>query len=97
MSNCVCIQRTVFKNYPNGDESYGYRMYDDHAQAYSNILSEKDMELPPEKFLGEIKQWFSQAENDMFDYALERGWIEIDGEDYELELNDNEWSLKKEV
>lgn len=97
MSNCVCIQRTVFKNYPSGNETYGYRMYDEYAKEYSNNLTKEQMDLPPEEFLREVKQWFSQVENEMFDYALERGWIEIDGEDYELELNDNEWSLKKEA
>jgi hypothetical protein len=85
----------VFQNYPIGDTSYGYRMYDEYAKEYNNSMSKEDMELPPEEFLRKIKEWFGEVENEMFDYALERGWIEIDGEDYNLELNDKEWSLKK--
>ncbi len=96
MSNLVCIQRTEFNDYPNGDKTYGYRMYDEYAKEYNNSLSKEDMELPPEEFLRKIIDWFGEVEGEMFEYALEHGFIEIDGEHFKLILNDGEWKLEKE-
>lgn len=96
MSNLVCIKRTVFKNYSDGNETYGYRMYDEYNKEYSNTMERVDMDLPPEEFLRKMQVWFNETEGEMFDDALEKGWIEIDGEDYRLELDENGWSLKKE-
>ena len=48
MSNRVCIQPTVFKNYPDGEESYGVRVFDDYEQAYDNYwdkIPDDDMEV----------------------------------------------------
>ena len=34
--NRVVLQTTVFTNYPSGDKTYGYRIYDGHGQSYHN-------------------------------------------------------------
>ncbi len=94
MSNCVYIQRTVFTNYPNGNETYGYRMYDNTAQIYNNNVSKEVMELPPEKFLKAAVDCFGFDEDRMFDYALDRGYIDIDGEDYKLTRTADGWEVE---
>lgn len=46
--NRVTIQTTVFENYPQGDKTYGYRMYDDHGQTYLNTwesIPNDDLEI----------------------------------------------------
>lgn len=46
--NRATLQATVFENRPQGDKTYGYRIYDDYANAYNNILEsipDDDLEL----------------------------------------------------
>lgn len=48
MSNRVTIQPTIFRNHPNGEETYGFRAYDDYAQIYNNTwesIPDDDLEI----------------------------------------------------
>jgi len=48
MSNRVTVQATVFKNHPQGLETFGYRMFDDYDQTYDNTFDavpDNDLEL----------------------------------------------------
>ncbi len=41
--NRVFIEPTKFTNLRGGEESFGWRAFDDYAQAYDNTWSKKDM------------------------------------------------------
>lgn len=46
--NCITLQATKFVNLPQGDETIGWRMYDNHGQTYDNTLESlvtEDLEL----------------------------------------------------
>jgi hypothetical protein len=94
--NRPCIQRTVFKNYGSNDESYGYRIYDDHGQSYCNIMEEKDLKLSDPDFLRKAHETFDDVADSIFDFALERG-IYIDDNWYEFGFSDDNgsWCLKE--
>ncbi|KKN99039.1 hypothetical protein LCGC14_0142840 [marine sediment metagenome] len=45
--NRITLQPTIFINHPYGNETFGYRIYDDHGQTYSNVwdsMPDSDME-----------------------------------------------------
>jgi len=71
--NRPCIQRTVFQNYGSGDESYGYRMYDNHGQTYCNVMDKNDLALPDREFLLKAKKTFDEVADGLFDFALGNG------------------------
>jgi hypothetical protein len=94
MSNKIVIQKTEFKNIPQGDILYGYRMYDDYDQTYGNIMEKEDMELPPLEFIQKIEPYFDEAAHDMFKFALhEKHGIEIDGKYYTLTFENGRYKL----
>ena len=44
MSNRIHLTRTKFTNLTGGNETFGYRLYDDYATVYENIFdSESDL------------------------------------------------------
>lgn len=96
MSNTVTIQRTEFKDIPQGYTSYGYRMYDEYDAVYGNILFQSDMVSLPEDFLNKIIQYFDDKSKDMLDFALnEKHGIVIDDTYYTLTWENEKYNLKK--
>jgi hypothetical protein len=81
MSNIVNIIRTKFIDIKSGEESLGYRIYDDYASAYNNTIEGK---IPDDD--GELLRLVSNEGNDvqreMLHWALEHG-IDIDDTFYE--------------
>jgi hypothetical protein len=48
MADCTTIRRTEFRNLAGGEVTYGFRIYNDFDQSYSNTLGgipQDDMEL----------------------------------------------------
>ena len=87
MGNRVSFQLTKFTNIDetlNEDSvSYGYRVYDDYGQTYSNVMSEEEIEsFTPNKALDVI----CQLEGDF--------WISIEGKEG-FYYND-QWISKEE-
>ena len=86
MSNQVCIQRTTFVDQPNGEKTYGYRMFDDYESTYNNFYGEDFLEKPPLDAIAQIKVDGSRAEYDLFSFVVEEEkGITVDGEYFEWE------------
>jgi hypothetical protein len=96
MSNKATIQRTIFFNVPKGEKTYGYRIYDDYGQSYSNTMTEEDMELSPEDFLRKVVPHLDDTGSSIFHVSFDTGGIYIDDEWFTLKMNDGGWSLVKE-
>jgi hypothetical protein len=79
--NMITLQATKFVNMPSGEETFGYRMYDNHGQAYNNTLEkipEDDLEL-----LEIVMQSDEIQISDMLDFLLEYAkGLYINGEWY---------------
>ena len=74
MGNRVTIQRTVFKNYGKTEETFGFRMYDDYGQSYSNCIPEEQLKLPDEDFFNLVCDEYSDENSSvMIDWVLEHG------------------------
>jgi hypothetical protein len=46
--NRITLQPTIFENHPQGDKTYGYRIYDNHGQTYCNTwesIPDDDVEI----------------------------------------------------
>lgn len=95
MSNFANIQRTIFVDLPNKTETYGYRIYDDYGIEFDNTMTKEDLELPPRKFVDKIEKTFCEIGGNVFDAAIERGGIHIDGVYYGIELTDSGWKWKE--
>jgi hypothetical protein len=93
MGNTATIQRTAFVNIPDGEKTFGYRIYDDYEQDYDNIFEEADMNLPDKDFLLKVVGRLSEVGQSIFDLALDKGVIEIDGKICELVRKDGTWEL----
>ena len=94
MSNRITIQRTVFKNFNTENETYGYRIYDDYGQSYSNIMDLDELKLNDNDFIHAAHDMFDDISNAMFEFALEQGHITIDDTYYNINLNGDEgWEL----
>jgi hypothetical protein len=52
--NRVHIEPTKFTNLRSGKETFGWRAFDDYAQAYDNTWSEKDMPKDDLEFLKRV-------------------------------------------
>lgn len=82
MSSTINLVRTKFVNLATGEETYGFRIYDEYSCAYSNTFetspSDDDMDFLSEAIAnsyGEARQIFNNLE-DM------KAGICIDGECY---------------
>lgn len=73
MSNRATLQRTEFKNLPQGDTTFGWRIYDDYGQTYSNILSKEDVEKSDEELLQQVSSFGDEVSSVIIDFALEHG------------------------
>lgn len=74
MSNKVNLIRTKFTDLKSGDESYGYRIYDDYSQDYSMFT---DMVTrPPDDdkvFLRLVADGCPESVSQTIDWAIEHG------------------------
>ena len=95
MSNISYITRTEFRNYGTNEVSYGYRIWDNYGQHYSNNFIKEDLEVSAEEFLEKIVDTFSEVADAIFDNALERGCIYVDDERIELVITDGQWEIKR--
>jgi hypothetical protein len=82
MSNRVTIQRTKFTNYDTDEKSFGYRLYDDYGQSYSNIMDERELKSSDEDFFNLVCDSADEVGDAMISHALEHG-IYIDSNWYE--------------
>ena len=94
MSNRASIYRTVFVDYHDKSETYGYRIADDYNAEYNNCMSKEEMATPDDKtFLDLILPTFTETGSAIFEAALDKGYICIDNTDYELVRGDAGWEL----
>ncbi len=71
MSNQVSIIRTVFRDFATGDETFGFRVYDDHGQDYCNLLQKDDLEREDKEFLQRVKANRSEVIDSLIDFVFE--------------------------
>lgn len=85
MSNQVNIVPTIFVNARSGDQTYGYRAYDDQAMTYGNTL--KDIPKDDMKFLkAVIAEGVDDTLSDMLNFVrMTKKGICIDGSEYPYE------------
>lgn len=83
--NRATIRRTVFQNFPAGEKTYGFRIYDDYGQEYCNMLEKETMELPDKDFFEIVKS--NAGDNSIIDIAIENGGIFIDDDWYRFDDN----------
>jgi len=70
MSNHIYIVKTTFVDH-DGDKSYGYRIYDDYAKDYNNMLEEDEFEkMSNEEMLWHAYENTTEVTNALFDYAI---------------------------
>ena len=56
MSNRVEIQRTTFVDEPNGEQTHGYRIYDEYESHYNNFMTPEFFTLPIGDVLEIVKE-----------------------------------------
>jgi hypothetical protein len=69
MSNYITIQPTKFTNVRTGEETFGYRIYDENGQIYDNTwkdIPEDDLDV-----LERVLQEPSDVAGDMLDFVRE--------------------------
>ena len=94
--NIVTLQKTIFKNHPDGEEAYGYRMYDDYGQTYCNTLDKKNLDLPPIEFFDGIEEELDEVAQSMMDSAIENETkIDIDGDLFTVTLEADGYTLHR--
>jgi len=83
MSNKVTIQPTIFKDFPDGEETYGVRVFDDYASFYNNFWPKEAMDEGPKAILERaIATCTSDTAVAMFEFSKENeGGIYI-GDDW---------------
>ncbi len=67
--NRPTIQPTEFKNYPQGNSTFGVRVYDDEGQAYDNTwdsIPNDDLEI-----IRRVRQANDETMNGILDYCRE--------------------------
>jgi hypothetical protein len=93
--NIVTIQPTIFENSPQGDKTFGYRMYDDYGQTYSNTwesMLTDDMEI-----LQSVMDDGDDIAADMLSFLLENGkGLCIGNTWYDFEDIKHLWGLEDE-
>ena len=70
MSNRVSLDATKFVN-KNGDESYGYRMYDDYDQTYYNCAESNIMEMDDLELLEYAGKRADERAGEMISFCME--------------------------
>ena len=81
MSNRATIQRTVFQNYGDIQETYGYRAYDDYGQAYGNCFEKADLDASDEDFIRQVNAQSDETVGAILCHCLEfEQGIYIDGD-----------------
>jgi len=66
--NKITIQPTVFVNHPSGEQTYGYRIFDDYDQDYDNTwesIPDDDLEI-----LGIVMDTGGKTAMETIDYIL---------------------------
>lgn len=90
MIDIVSINRTIFKNYPNGQERYGYTitLNDGEVSDFNDRLTVADMMAPADTFFDNFVKHRSQLERDMLDAVEIAGFVRIDGQEFSVGVND---------
>jgi len=93
--NRVTIQPTIFENHPQGDKTYGYRIYDDYGQTYYNSwesMLTDDMEI-----LQNVMDYGDDIAQDILSFLFENGkGLYIGDTWYNFEEIQHLWGLEKE-
>ena len=92
MSNRATIQRTVFTDYNDHNQTFGYRMYDDEGQTYCNTMEAEDLNLNDEEFVKKASENFDDMASEIFAFALEKG-ILVDDNWHTFDLSGEEWKF----
>ena len=71
MSNHIFVVKTIFTDY-DGEESYGYRVYDDYAKDYFNDFNKEHFErITDEEMLQHAYNNTTDVTDALFDFAVE--------------------------
>jgi hypothetical protein len=71
MSNTVGIQPTIFEDLPNGEKSYGFRIYDDYDCDYNNLWNWEDLGLAPLELLKKVRREASERTQALLDFVVQ--------------------------
>jgi len=71
MSSRVAILPTIFEDYPSGEKSYGFRIYDDYGVDYSNLWNRGDLDLEPLEILRKVVEEASESTGGFLDFVRE--------------------------
>lgn len=84
MSNTVRIITTKFVNTKDGTESFGFRIFDDYENLYSNLYDERIKDFSPLELLKEASDLCADKDSEMLvSVAENESGVEIDGEYFE--------------
>jgi len=89
MSNVINLVPTAFTNLRSGNQTFGYRIYDDHHCLYDNLwdkVPEDDMEFLADVVADVRDNAAPEGVKEMFEFCIqhEQG-LEIDGQSYSFD------------
>lgn len=79
--NIVCLVRTKFTDLRTGNESFGYRIFDNYDADYGMFTDNHEPADCDKEFLCDISNGASEGVGEMIEWAIEHG-IDIDGKFY---------------
>jgi len=84
MSNRVTLVSTIFKDVHNNVESYGFRLYDNYASSYCNLLEKEEFEQMSDFDFVRAAIEYDAIDENLLEYVEENGMF-INNEWYDSE------------